>query len=113
MLLGHVYPDWMIMNKAEFQEVLRETNDTLRALTDTKGREYANSLDQLANFKRLSAQLGLTKEQVVMVYLSKHLDSVHSYVRNPDQDLSEPIQGRIHDAILYLVLLKACIIDED
>ena len=112
MLHGHESPDWQSMNKADFQRVLRETSDTLQVLTDSKGREYANSCDQLANFKRLSAQLGLTKEQVVMVYLAKHLDSIHSYVRNPDQDLSEPIQGRIHDAILYLVLLKACI-DED
>lgn len=112
MLLGHVYPDWMTMNKSDFQRILHETSETLQTLTDSKGREYANSCDQLANFKRLSAQLGLSKEQVVMVYLSKHLDSIHSYVRNPDQDLSEPIQGRIHDAILYLILLKACI-DED
>jgi len=104
-----VFPNWLSMNKADFQRVLRETSGILQALTDSKGQEYANSCDQLANFKRLSAQLGLTKEQVVMVYLAKHLDSIHSYVRNPDQDLSEPIQGRIHDAILYLVLLKACI----
>ncbi|MEK9630239.1 MAG: hypothetical protein VW076_00015 [Synechococcus sp.] len=78
-------------------------------LTDTKGREYANSDDQLANFKRLSEQLGLSSEKVIMVYLAKHLDSIHSYVRNPEQDLSEPIDGRIDDAILYLILLKASI----
>jgi len=101
------------MNKAEFQGILDATSHTLDTLTESKGREYANSTDQLANFKRLSAQLGLTKEQVVMVYLSKHLDSIHSYVKNPSQDLSEPIDGRIDDAILYLVLLKACIRETD
>jgi len=109
MLHGPAFPDWPNMNKAEFQLILSETSATLQALTESKGREYANSADQLANFKRLSAQLGLSKEQVVMVYLSKHLDSIHSYVKNPEQDLSEPIDGRIDDAILYLILLKACV----
>jgi hypothetical protein len=83
--------------------------ERLMHLTDTKGREYANSDDQLANFKRLSTQLGLTPEQVITVYMTKHLDSINSYVRNPEQDLSEPIDGRIDDAILYLILLKASI----
>ena len=101
------------MNKAEFQRILADTSDTLLALTDSKGREYANSNDQLANFKRLADSLGLSKEQIVMVYLTKHLDSICSFVKNPHQDLSEPIDGRIHDAILYLNLLKACIQDED
>ncbi|MEK9632039.1 MAG: hypothetical protein VW076_09230, partial [Synechococcus sp.] len=98
------------VNSTEFKTLyLAATLERLMDLTDTKGREYANSDDQLANFKRLSEQLGLSPEKVIMVYLTKHLDSISSFVRNPEQDLSEPIDGRIDDAILYLSLLKACI----
>ena len=98
------------MNSTEFVDrYLLPTTERLVDLTRTKGREYANSDDQLANFKRLGEQLGLSPEKVIMVYMTKHLDSIHSYVRNPEQDLSEPIDGRIDDAILYLILLKASI----
>ena len=98
------------MNSTEFEDrYLKSTLERLIDLTRTKGREYANSDDQLANFKRLGEQLGLSPEKVIMVYLTKHLDSINSYVRNPEQDLSEPIDGRIDDAILYLILLKASI----
>ena len=98
------------VNSTEFVDrYLLPTTERLVDLTRTKGREYANSDDQLANFKRLGKQLGLSPEKVIMVYMTKHLDSIHSYVRNPEQDLSEPIDGRIDDAILYLILLKASI----
>ena len=96
------------INAADFESrYLQSTLERLIELTRSKGREYANSDDQLANFKRLAKRLGLSPAQVCMVYLTKHLDSVDSWVRNPAQDLSEPIEGRIDDAILYLILLKA------
>ena len=100
------------MNATEFEDrFLKTTLEELIHLTRTKGREYANNDDQLANFKRLGTQLGLRPEQVLYVYLAKHLDSIQSFLRHPEQDLSEPIEGRIDDAILYLILLKA-LLDE-
>lgn len=101
------------MRKDQFQRLLRETHETMVKLTATKGEEYANSeskdaADQHANFKRLSAELGLTPEQVLSVYLTKHLDAVKSFLRT-DREFSEPIEGRIDDAILYLILLKGLV----
>lgn len=101
------------MTREEFDELLSSTFGTLAALSDTKGAEYAHDADQLANFKRLGERLGMTSEAVLMVYLTKHLDSIESYIRRPSVDLSEPIDGRIDDAILYLCLLKALIHDSD
>jgi hypothetical protein len=98
------------VNGSDFRALLAHTHQTLQDLTDTKGVEYSNSTDQLANFKRLAANLGVAPEFVVLVYLTKHLDSINSFVAN-DGELSEPIFGRIDDAILYLVLLKACIFE--
>lgn len=94
------------MNGSDFRQLLDETSDRLRELTTSKGVEYSNSDDQLANFKRLSQRLGLTPEAVILVYLTKHLDAIDSFVRT-GRVHSEPITGRIDDAILYLVLLKA------
>lgn len=99
------------MTSAEFEGLLNATFNHLIELTQTKGAEYAHSADQLANFKRLSERLGMTPEAVLMVYLTKHLDSIESYIREPSMCLSEPINGRIDDAILYLCLLKGLIND--
>lgn len=99
------------VNTSQFEALLRATFDTLLTLTRTKGAEYAHDADQLANFRRLSDRLGLPAEAVLMVYLTKHLDSVESYIREPRSGLSEPIESRIDDAILYLCLLKALIHD--
>lgn len=99
------------MNAAQFEQLLQDTFDTLLQLTRTKGAEYAHDADQLANFKRLSERLGMSAEAILMVYLTKHLDSIESHIREPQKSLSEPIDGRIDDAILYLCLLKALIND--
>lgn len=102
------------MLSAEFLHLLDETADNLRSLTRSKGREYAGSHDQTANFRRLGEALGMPPEAVLLVYLTKHLDSISTYVRElPEPAPSEPITGRIDDAILYLILLKALIIDNE
>jgi hypothetical protein len=101
------------MKQEEFLLILENTLEELRKLTITKGREYANDGDHLANFKRLGKTLGLPPEAVTLVFLTKHLDSISSYIRSltgkDPYTSSEPIQGRIDDAILYLILLKSVI----
>jgi hypothetical protein len=96
------------MNGSDFSRLIDDTTERLQRLTATKGAEYANSDNQLANFKRLGERLGLKPEAVILVYLTKHLDAIDSYVRT-GQVHSEPIEERIDDAILYLILLKASI----
>lgn len=99
------------MNNERFWKLMDDTWANLRALSNTKGQEYAHSADRLANFKRLAEELNMTPEQVLWVYFTKHKDSIVSYIK-PKQTkpvLSEPIEGRIDDAILYLILLKGLI----
>ncbi len=96
------------MNKNEFKQVIKDQFGRISSLTASKGEEYANSPDQLANFKRQSAQLGISPQLVLSVYLNKHLDAIMSYVQS-GAVLSEPISGRIDDAILYLILLQAMV----
>lgn len=100
------------MRKDEFLALLEDTFTQIEALTATKGEEYAASDDQLANFKRSAEQAGITPEQVWLVFFNKHKDAITSYVKNLNiinRHPSEPIEGRIDDAILYLCLLKALI----
>lgn len=95
------------MKTSAFVDLMTETNRQLLDLTSSKGREYAGSTDQLANFKRLGESLGMSPSAILWVYMSKHLDSICTHIKCPKAGLSEPITGRINDAILYLHLLKA------
>lgn len=102
------------MKSAEFQALLLEVHQKMVGLTATKGAEYKMAEDnQFANFEKGAKELGMTREQVLMVYLSKHLSSITLFVKEEatgvQRKRSEPMAGRIDDAILYLILLRGMI----
>lgn len=105
------------MKKEDFQELLRETHRRMLELTASKGEEYSRDQDQLANFKRSAAETGIMPEQVWLIFYNKHADAIKNYLRRLKLfsesevaiSLSEPIESRIDDAVLYLILLKAMI----
>jgi len=81
-------------------------------ISGSKGVEYANNdFDANANFKRLGESLGMDAKKVLFVYLQKHLDSITHFVRVGKVKSNEPIEGRVHDAILYLLILLSLIED--
>lgn len=95
--------------KALVAEVLRESADLLVS----KGEEYSNSEDRLANFKRGAAHTGVSPLTVLFIFMSKHYDAFSTYVRKEQQglpqSLSEPIEGRLNDLINYCLLARALI----
>jgi hypothetical protein len=106
------------VKKQDFHKLVEQEFETIMNLTRSKGEEYSRSEDdQLANFKRNAKDLHLSAEQVWAVYFNKHVDSIKSYIQSyaknhhTEPNLSEPIEGRISDAILYLLLFKAIIAD--
>lgn len=79
--------------------------DNLRDLTITKGREYSGGVNPLGNFDRGAERCRMPPEKVWSVLFYKHMDAIDHYVIN-GKTLSESIEGRIDDAILYLILLR-------
>ena len=96
------------MNRIDFGNLIDDTWSAVHLLNKTKGSDYSGDEDALENFKRLATKLELTKEQVLGVYMTKHLDAIDTYIREGNVK-SEPIDGRIDDAIVYLILLKAMV----
>ncbi len=79
---------------------------------ESKGVEYQKMDNVLSNFENNASDLGLTPYQIWSVYFSKHTKSIINAIKknpnNPeDKTLSEPFEGRIIDAIAYLLLLNA------
>src|SRR5665647_3481113 len=100
------------MTHQNFDEYQIKLLTKVNRMKDTKGKEYSNSESRFANFDRLAAELGLTNIQVAWVYTKKHLDGIASYCRT-EKVLSEPIESRIVDAIVYLTLIAGMIQEKD
>ena len=95
------------MNVEEFGVLMQDTFDNLRSLNETKGNDYRRGEDDtFANFKRQAATLGISQSLVWAVYAGKHWDAIMTYCRDGQVE-SEPIEGRIDDLILYLLLSKS------
>lgn len=107
------------MNPEAFRKSIDELHERLKSLTATKGQEYkgGEETSQFANFERHAASLGMSREQVLFVYMMKHIDSITTYVKDRaagrERVYAEPITGRIDDAILYMLLLRGMAVEND
>lgn len=98
------------MNKADFNQIVRQAEDRKLALRQNKGTEYTRGDDDvLANFKRVSAGVGLSPLQVWWVYFHKHVDALASFVRLGVEASDEGIEGRIDDLQVYLDLCRGLV----
>ena len=68
-------------------------------------KEYARKQNNaFANFERIAENLSLDKQEVLMVYMLKHVDGVCAYIKG-HRSQREDVRGRITDIIVYLWLL--------
>lgn len=100
------------MIRSEFTTLLETEFAKIVAINKSKGKDYAGDTDALSNFKTQGKELGLTPEQVLAVYLGKHVSAVMAYCREGQVE-SEPIEGRIHDVILYCFLLMGLVKEKE
>ena len=100
----------MIFSHDAYEKILNETFSKVKYLGKSKGREYSGDEDRLANFRRNGDKLRVPKEMVWAVYASKHYDAIiqrcQDIVSGRDRQVSESIDGRVDDLILYLILYK-------
>lgn len=99
------------MKRQQLLHLMDSTFSEIRNINQTKGREYSTEGDALQNFKD-GADWGITPKQNLMVAMNKHFRSIKSYVGLNKTLSVETIEGRIHDLILYAILLKALIVEE-
>lgn len=92
------------MKRADFNSFRDEHITAIFGLNDSKGADYAGDEDALGNFKSAAEQLGIEPEQVWAVYAHKHWSAIMSFCKK-GQTESEPIEGRLHDVIVYCLLL--------
>jgi len=104
------------MNIKDREELMKERFAKCLEVARVKGADYSGKEDALANFKRNGERLGLTKYQIWAVYCAKHIDSVFNSIKaDPEhpQVESEPLEERIGDIIVYMVILEALMKEDE
>lgn len=102
------------MTSVEYQKIKRVLRATADSIETSKRPAYTiGSEDVLANFKRVAASSGMTPAQCALVYMLKHVDSISSYVTNPNLLQAEPLIERFADLDNYGNLLLALLVEQD
>tara|TARA_R110002051_G_scaffold324439_2_gene421700 strand:- start:142 stop:420 length:279 start_codon:yes stop_codon:yes gene_type:complete len=88
---------------------MQKALDEVTEMRDAGQKEYAHTEDNVfANFERVSELTDVSREKVLLVYLLKHIDGISAYIKG-HQSQRESVNGRITDAIVYLLLLKGMV----
>lgn len=103
----------MAKSQKDVAELFKKVfNEELMSLREAGQAEYAQvGTNAFANFERVSNDLGIDRKLVLWTYLRKHIDGITSYLRGHVSQ-REDVRGRINDALVYLLLLRAMIDDE-
>ena len=93
------------MTQKQMALLMEKIFKKIQKTRDAGQKEYArNSNNAFANFERISNNLEISREEVLLVYLLKHIDGICSHVKG-NISQREDVRGRITDVIVYLCLL--------
>jgi len=95
----------------EFEVVLEAQIQRLRDVLINKTAEYATD-DQLNNFRKTAHLRGCSMAQAVSGMMVKHTVSIFDMVEGPNTFSEQTWDEKITDHIIYLILLKAALLDE-
>ena len=102
------------MNQKEFIETRKYILDKAQDIMDAKQPEYTNkSMDVLYNFISTAKSIGIEPMEVWAVFFNKHVQAILSHAGDSNMKQAEPIESRYADAINYLFLGFALLIQDD
>lgn len=101
------------MTTEEFNVIVEKRLESIKRILITKSKEYAISEDRLYNFRRGAKFTNKTPYETLWGYLTKHLVSIHDMVEGKRSYTPEAVEEKIGDAINYLILLEALLLEEE
>jgi len=100
------------MTPERFNQMLDESFQKIYDVLGAKAEEYAVGSDRLHNFIQAGKFKQETPAQALWGFETKHLISIQDMVKSGDYYPLEKWDEKIFDAINYLLLLRAVVIDE-
>lgn len=100
------------MTLNDYKEIEQNLTAAARAIAEGKRPGYVQgNADVLHNFKSVADRMGITPMQAWGVYFLKHIDALASLAKDPAIPQAEAIEGRFCDAINYLHLGYALVVE--
>lgn len=99
------------MTAEEFNNILAIQLGYIQKVLEAKTEEYANE-DQLHNFVMAAELKDETVKEAVAGMMVKHTVSIYDMVRSPEVFNPHIWDEKITDHIIYLILLRAAVIEE-
>jgi hypothetical protein len=99
------------MDAQEFETIFEAQVDACRKTLVKKAEEYL-PVDRLSNFKVAGTLAGCTPQQALGGMLAKHVVSIYDLIRDDSYDL-DIWNEKLGDALNYLFLLKALLIEQN
>jgi hypothetical protein len=93
------------MKMEQFRILYKELTIKEIELLELKGKEYSGEDNTLLNFETCATKLNIHPIKVLMIFYSKHNDSIFSYSKDLKVYSNEDITSRIMDARNYLAIL--------
>lgn len=103
------------MKRATFNDIVEETLATSEDVLVQKGAEYADkdvTDDRLHGFVVSASLLGTSSKEALAGAMVKHTVSVYDMIASGNDFPLEKWDEKITDHINYLILLRACVIEE-
>lgn len=101
-----------VMINQEFDKILKLRINKIQQVLELKATEYATNNDRLHNFKTAANEFGGTAEEACKGYMLKHWMSIRDMIVGERPVTKEMIDEKIGDAINYLILLEAILIEK-
>lgn len=101
------------MEQKEFNKIISEQIDLCNELLINKGQEYALTKDRLKSFKDAANLLNVSTKQALCGQLAKHIISIMDMCNAQIDFTDNKWSEKITDAINYLLLLKAIVIEDN
>ena len=98
------------MNLAQRNEFFQERMTEILSLAASKGAVYSKQTNALSNFYDQAKRSNLSPFQVWLIFFEKHVAAIENAIINDPFypiELTESMNGRINDAIAYLLILSA------
>lgn len=107
-ILGEVQYKLLKLQKAGFNGLVESVMNDLTKMMAAGQAEYAGGENVFGNFVRGALEIGVGPEAVLWIYAMKHKDGIAAYLRG-HKSQREPVEGRIIDLIVYLILLHCMV----
>lgn len=100
------------MTNELYKDIIEKQIEKCKELLISKGIEYHKDKDPLHNFNVGGAIIGKTPKEALAGYMMKHTISIYDMITSGEKYPIEKWEEKITDHINYLLILKACIIEE-